>query len=54
MSEGGPAAIDFAAKRPERTRALILYGTFAYSPGSWDDSDRDPAEVRARFLAELG
>ena len=27
-SEGGPAAMVFAATRPERTRALILYGTF--------------------------
>jgi pimeloyl-ACP methyl ester carboxylesterase/class 3 adenylate cyclase len=55
MSEGGPQAIAFAAKRPERTRALILYGAFAALPGaSWDDLDRDPAEVRARVLAELG
>ena len=30
MSEGGPAAIVFAATRPERTRALILYGTYAF------------------------
>ena len=56
MSEGGPQAIAFAARRPERTRALILYGSFAAMPGggSWDDLDRDPAEVRARVLAELG
>ena len=31
MSEGGPAAIVFAAKRPERTRALILAGTFSFT-----------------------
>jgi len=55
MSEGGPQAIMFAAKRPERTRALILYGSFAFMHGaSWDDLDRDPAELRARTLAELG
>jgi pimeloyl-ACP methyl ester carboxylesterase len=55
MSEGGPQAIMFAAKRPERTRALILYGSFASTAGgSWDDLDRDPAEVRARALADLG
>jgi hypothetical protein len=55
MSEGGPQAIAFAARRPERTRALILYGSFAAMPGgSWDDLDRDPAELRARVLAELG
>ena len=55
MSEGGPQAIVFAAKRPERTRALILYGSFAAVPGaSWDDLDRDPAELRARYLPEFG
>jgi pimeloyl-ACP methyl ester carboxylesterase len=55
MSEGGPQAIAFAAQRPERTRALILYGSFAAMPGaSWDDLDRDPAELRARTVAELG
>ena len=30
LSDGGPAAMMFAATRPERTRALILAGTFAY------------------------
>src|ERR1700754_1406906 len=56
MSEGGPQAIAFAAKRPERTRALILYGSFSFLPGgsSWDDLDRDPAELRARYLPEFG
>jgi class 3 adenylate cyclase len=55
MSEGGPQAIEFAAKRPERTRALILYGSFAFMNGaSWDDLDRDPAELAARTVAELG
>src|SRR5258708_14739898 len=55
MSEGGPQAIAFAAKRPERTRALILYGSFAALPGAgWDDLDRDPAELRARLVHELG
>ena len=50
LSEGGPAAMVFAATRPERTRALILCGTFAFNPGGWDDIDRDPAELRARYL----
>ena len=56
MSEGGPQAIVFAAKRPERTRALIVYGSFSFLPGgsSWDDLDRDPAELRARYLPEFG
>jgi pimeloyl-ACP methyl ester carboxylesterase len=54
MSEGGPQAIMFAAKRPERTRALILYGAFAFVPlGSWDDLllDRDPAELLASLVS---
>ena len=55
MSEGGPQAIVFAAKRPERTRALILYGSFSFlTGGSWDDLGRDLAELRASALAELG
>jgi class 3 adenylate cyclase len=48
MSEGGPASIVFAAKRPERTRALILYGSYAFLPDvGWENLDRDPAEWRA-------
>src|SRR5262245_11548272 len=55
MSEGGAASIVSAASRPGRTRALILYGSYSYVPvGGWDDVDRDPAEVRARVLPELG
>ena len=55
MSDGGFASILFAATRPERTRALILTGTVSYwGFAGWDDMDRDPAEVRARVLAELG
>ena len=54
MSEGGAAAIVFAATRPQRTRALILTGTFPLTGVGWDDVDRDPAELRARGLAELG
>ena len=54
-SEGGPASILFAATRPERTQALILTGTFAYSfAHDWDDLDRDPTELRARLVRELG
>ncbi|MDD7813764.1 adenylate/guanylate cyclase domain-containing protein [Mycobacterium sp. CSUR Q5927] len=55
LSDGGPAAIMFAATRPERVRALILHATTAYwSVTGWEDMDRDPAELRSRFLAELG
>jgi pimeloyl-ACP methyl ester carboxylesterase len=55
MSEGGPATMVFAARRPERTRALILGGTYAYvGVAGWDDMDRDPSELRALLLHELG
>src|SRR5258705_5239993 len=53
LSEGGTASIVFAAKRPERTRALILSGTYPYMISGWDDIDRDPAEVRARLISEV-
>ena len=54
-SESGPASIFFAATRPERTRALILTGTFAYFGfAGWDDLDRDPAELQERLVPELG
>jgi pimeloyl-ACP methyl ester carboxylesterase len=54
-SEGGPASIVFAARRPQRTRALILTGASAYSGfAGWDDMDRDPEALRARVIAELG
>jgi pimeloyl-ACP methyl ester carboxylesterase len=55
VSEGGPAAILFAATRPERTRALILTGTTSYSVvDGWDDLERDATELRARVVCELG
>src|ERR1700680_1991321 len=55
LSEGGPAAIVFAATRPQRTRALILASTFSYTGMvGWDEVVGDPAELRARLLPELG
>ena len=55
MSEGGPQAIFFAAQRPERTRALILYGSYPGMTGlGLDDLDRDPAELRALALPDWG
>jgi pimeloyl-ACP methyl ester carboxylesterase len=55
VAEGGLASMVFAATQPERTRALILAGTTAYHGiAGWDDIERDPEEVRAHVLAELG
>jgi pimeloyl-ACP methyl ester carboxylesterase len=53
-SEGGPAAIVFAASRPARTRALILTSTFPVVPVGADDLERAADEVRARVAPELG
>jgi len=49
MSEGGPASLVFTAKRPQRTRALILYGSFPWFTAEWEDLDRDPEVVHARI-----
>lgn len=54
-SDAGPPAMMFAATRPERTQALILTGTGAYSGyEGWGDIDRDPVELQERMLSELG
>ena len=55
LSEGGPASILLAAKRPERTRALILSGSFSVVPaGGWENIEGDAAELRTRYLPEFG
>ena len=55
LSEGGPAAMVFAATRPQRTRALILACSFSFiGIAGWNDVDCDPAELRARLVSELG
>ena len=54
MSEGGPASIVFAAKRPQRTPAVILYGSYPTILAGWDNFDRDPAELLAGFISEAG
>jgi pimeloyl-ACP methyl ester carboxylesterase len=52
VSEGGPAAILFAATRPDRTRALVLASTYAWNLfGAWDDHT-DAGALRARMLSE--
>lgn len=55
VSEGGPAAMLFAARRPERTQALILTGTSAFSGwGGWDDLAGETAALVQRIANELG
>jgi pimeloyl-ACP methyl ester carboxylesterase len=54
VSDGGPAAMMFGATWPERTRALILCGTYAFNPNGWDTIDRDPTELWAQLVSEMG
>jgi len=44
-SEGGPTAIRFAARTPQRTLGLVLYGTFSMPP---------PPEIARRFRDAVG
>ena len=51
-SEGGPMGVLFAATYPERTRALVLYGTYAKRCNPDDEYPWAPtAEQRARDAA---
>jgi pimeloyl-ACP methyl ester carboxylesterase len=54
VGESGPAAIVFAATRPERTRALILSGTFSFTASGWDDIDRAPQRAAGRGAGRAG
>jgi pimeloyl-ACP methyl ester carboxylesterase len=49
VSEGGPMCITFAATYPERTSALILYGTFARIPFAEDYPIGVPLEMFEAF-----
>src|SRR5262249_14538652 len=49
MSEGGPMSILFAATYPERTRALVLYGAYAYSP-MWTSVSPETVELRLSMM----
>ena len=53
ISEGGPMAMMFAATYPERTQALLLYGTFARFSRSGDYPHGYPADMNDRWLPTL-
>jgi pimeloyl-ACP methyl ester carboxylesterase/DNA-binding CsgD family transcriptional regulator len=48
---GGPIAIEYAARHPERVDRLILYGTYARGRMRWDD--RPQETEKARVLLDL-
>src|SRR3954452_1509528 len=57
FSEGGPLAILFAASYPERTRALVVYGTYArrqraddypWAP-TWEERQATAAQLEAAW-----
>lgn len=52
-SEGGPMAVRLAAKRPERCRALVLYGTYAKRIRSDDYPWAPTREERLAYAAEV-
>jgi class 3 adenylate cyclase/dienelactone hydrolase len=53
-SEGGPMSILFAATYPERTRALVLYGTYAKRSDPDDDYPWAPTwDERVAIASEL-
>lgn len=49
--QGGPIAIEYAARHPERVEKLVLYGTYARGRLRWSDQ---PLEMtKARVLLDL-
>ena len=53
ISEGGPMCMLFAAAHPERTRALVLYGTFARFLKADDYSVGIPAKAFEAFMTRI-
>ena len=55
ISQGGPVAIAFAARHPERVSHLILYGTYARGRDLWNPVSSSVEEHEAlRTLIRLG
>jgi pimeloyl-ACP methyl ester carboxylesterase len=52
MSQGGPVAIEYAVRHPERVRRLVLYGTFAVgrTARARSEAERKEAEMMLDLL----
>lgn len=48
-SEGGPTAITYAVRHPERVSRVVLYGSYHYWPFSREDTEPILALVRAQW-----
>lgn len=53
MSQGGPVAIAYAARHPERVSRLVLYGSYVRGTSKWPGSDPEQAAAM-RALVETG
>ena len=53
ISEGGPLCVLFAATYPDRTRALVLYGTYARRTQAPDYPWGEPEAIRDRASAAI-
>lgn len=55
MSQGGPIAIEYAARHPERVSHLVLYGSYARGRRHWDGGAEQAREADALLeLIRLG
>ena len=51
VCQGGPIAIEYAARHPERIERLVLYGT--YVRGMFKRTDLPPEPTKAKLLLEM-
>src|SRR5512135_22682 len=51
VCQGGPIAIEYAARHPERVDRLVLYGT--YARGMFKRADLPPESTKGRLLLEM-